>query len=211
LNRLKFAREHVDKPLSFWHKVLWTDESKILSRPNPRRNVYRPDGQALDPKYVTGTHKSGRASIMVWGSMSAAGVGRIHHVDTKMTAKVFIEVLDENLQESVEMLNLPGDWVLMQDNDPKHTAKDSQAFLLTNGVIVLKWPSQSPDLNPIEHLWEHLKRVFSGRGSRNGKQIFEQVKEEWERIPPEVCLTLVNSMPNRLREVIKAKGGHTKY
>lgn len=210
-NRLKFAKEHVDKPLSFWHRVLWSDESKILSRPDPRRKVWRPDGQALKPQFVAGTHKSGQASIMVWGCCSAAGVGRLHHIDTKMNSQTFIEVLEQNLQASRRSLRLPRDWLFMQDNDPKHTSKLTRAWLQSQGVEMLRWPANSPDLNPIEHLWGHLKREFSGPGRVRRREIFARVKEVWDQIPPEVVRRLVDSMPRRLAAVLKARGGHTKY
>ena len=78
-------------------------------------------------------------------------------------------------------------------------------------VKVLKWPSQSLDLNPIENLWEALKRKVSGHNVRNKGQFLEILKETWESISPEIIKTLIGSMPRRLREVIKNKGYATHY
>lgn len=77
----------------------------------------------------------------------------------------------------------------------------------------MEWPAQSPDMNPIEHLWEHLKRKLHKYNDppKGVWELWDRVVEEWNKIPPEVCQKLVESMPRRLEAVVKAKGGHTKY
>ena len=82
-----------------------------------------------------------------------------------------------------------------------------------NGVEVLDWPAQSPDLNPIEHLWFHLKRRLGvyPDAPKSMLELWERVQEEWEKIPKETCLELIRSMPRRVAAVLKAKGGYTKY
>ena len=76
------------------------------------------------------------------------------------------------------------------------------------------WPAQSPDLNPIEHLWGCLKkrRLAEHENSPNGiHELCERVQVEWERIPVEECQKLIESMPRRVQAVLKAKGGYTGY
>jgi hypothetical protein len=75
------------------------------------------------------------------------------------------------------------------------------------------WPAQSPDLNPIEHLWGHLKRRLAEYEvePKGILELWERVQEEWEKIPAEVCQNLIESMPRWMEAVIKAKGGYTKY
>jgi hypothetical protein len=77
----------------------------------------------------------------------------------------------------------------------------------------MDWPAQSPDLNPIEHLWRHLKRKLAEHEiPRKGiLELWDRVEVEWNKIPPEVCQNLIESMPRRIEAVIKAKGGYTKY
>jgi hypothetical protein len=78
---------------------------------------------------------------------------------------------------------------------------------------VLKWPSYSPDLNPIENLWSHLKRELGtyDQPPRGILELWDRVQEKWEEIEPQVCRDLIESMPRRMAAVIKAKGGVTKY
>ena len=82
-----------------------------------------------------------------------------------------------------------------------------------HGFKVLTWPAQSPDLNPIEHLWSHLKRRLGEyeRAPGGVLELWERVEQEWNKIPASVCQGLIESMPRRVEAVLKAKGGHTKY
>jgi hypothetical protein len=75
------------------------------------------------------------------------------------------------------------------------------------------WPAQSPDLNPIEHLWEHIKRRLGEYETPPSGmlELWERVEAEWDRIPAEVCQNLIKRMPRRVEAVVTAKGGHTKY
>ena len=74
--RLAFAKDHLEKPFKFWSRVLWTDETKIeLFGVNDVEYVYRQPNTAFDPKNTLPTVKHGGGSIMLWGAMSAKGVG----------------------------------------------------------------------------------------------------------------------------------------
>ena len=78
-------------------------------------------------------------------------------------------------------------------------------------IHVLEWPSQSPDLNPIENLWQDLKIAVHRHSPSNQTKLELFCKEEWANISVFICALLVKTYHKRLAAVIAAKGGSTKY
>ena len=151
---------------------------------------------------------------MMWGCMTWEGTGQAWKIDGKMDANLYIEILQDDLMETLWQINkTPGEVIFQQDNDPKHTSKKARTWLEDNGFTVMKWPAQSPDLNPIEHLWNHMKRKLSEyeEAPKGIQELWECVQVEWDGIEAEVCQNLIESMPRRVEAVYKAKGGYTKY
>ena len=151
---------------------------------------------------------------MVWGCMGWNGVGKLIEVQGRMDAQQYCEILDDGLLESMEKLEIPlEEAIFQQDNDPKHTSKKAEKWMESNGINVMTQPAQSPDLNPIEHLWSHVKRKLKEyeEPPKGVHELWERLVVEWNAIPAEVCQNLIESMPRRISAVIKAKGGPTKY
>lgn len=209
--RLNFAKKYVNMPKTFWDKVIWSDESKFeLKNEKRRKRVWCEPSQRLKSKNITHTVKHGGGSLMVWGCFSSAGVGRLVKVDSKMTGVHYVNILKENLNSSAEEMGL-GDFIFQQDNDPKHTSKVANNYFSENNIEKLDWPPQSPDLNPIEHLWTILDDKIPMESRTNIPAFWEKMQSEWRVIPENIIKNLSSSMPNRLREVINNKGGATKY
>jgi transposase len=103
--------------------------------------------------------------------------------------------------------------LFQQDNARPHTAHVTMDYLEQNNINVLPWPSKSPDLNPIEHLWDQLdKRVLQRQPlPQTLDQLRQMLQQEWRTIPRNNVRNLIESMPRRCRAVLAARGGHTRY
>ncbi|KAG2469087.1 TCB1 transposase, partial [Polypterus senegalus] len=202
---LEFVKRHLKDSQTMRNKILWSVEAKIeLFGVNARCHVWRKPGNIP-------TVKHGGGSIMLWGCFSEAGTGRLVKIKGKMTAAMYRDILDENLLQSSLDLRLGRQFIFQQDNDPKHTAKISKEWLQDNSLNVLEWPSQSPDFNPIEHLWRDLKIAAHRRFPSNLMELERCCKEEWAKLAKDRCAKLVTSYSKRLEAVIAAKGASTKY
>lgn len=209
--RKEFALEHLNWTSQQWSKILFSDESKfLLFGTDGIRYIRRPIGARYDPKYQLPTVKHGGGNVLVWGCFSRDGVGPLHRINGIMD-QVMYKNICKNIMIPHAKDKMPRGWIYQQDNDPKHTAKSVQEFFKKNKIRVLKWPSQSPDLNPIEHLWEHVDRKMRGIKPTNHADLFDKIKEIWDSIPIDVCINLIDSMPRRCQAVLDNKGYPTKY
>lgn len=213
--RLRFAELYKDWTVDDWKRVVWSDETKINRLGSDGRDwVWKRRGIAIAKQHVKGTVKYGGGSTMIWGCMMAQGIGYACHIDGKMNAEGYTNILNENLMNSLLHYGLNADDIIFQqDNDPKHTSRRAIEWLRNHNIRTLEWPAQSPDLNPIEHLWQHLKQQLA-KYETDPTSIFnlrQRIETEWSKISPKICCNLVESMPRRIAEVLKAKGGYTKY
>jgi hypothetical protein len=198
-----------------WKTVVWSDETKVNRLGSDGRKwAWKRPGEGLSDRLVQGTMKFGGGSVMVWGCMMWEGIGYVVKIDGKMDAELYTRILDDDLLASIDFYDkTPDDIIFQQDGDPKHRSKLAQEWFKNHKITVLPWPAQSPDLNPIEHLWEHLKRRL-GEYEEEPKgilELWERIEKEWEKIPASVCQNLIESMPRRVEAVLRAKGGYTKY
>lgn len=209
--RFDFAKTHLDWTMEDWKKVVWSDETKINRLGSDGRKwAWKKQGEGLSERLVDGTVKFGGGSLMIWGCMLWDGPGFACKIDGKMDGELYIKIMEDELKESLAYYNKQvEDVIFQQDNDPKHTCIKAREYFAKQEYKKMKWPAQSPDLNPIEHLWNHLKRRLAEYETPPGGmlELWERVQVEWDKIGPEVCQNLIESMPRRVRAVWKAKGG----
>ncbi|KAK1801575.1 hypothetical protein P4O66_004535 [Electrophorus voltai] len=177
---LEFVKRHLKDSQTMRNKILWSDETNIeLFGLTAKRHVWRKPGTT---RHLANTVKHAGGSIMLWGCFSAAGTGRLVRVEGKVNAAIYRDILEENLLQSALDIRLERRFIFQQDNDPKHTVKIKK-WLRDHSVNVLEWPSQSPDLNPIEHLWRDLKMAVPRHSPSNLMELERFCKEEWEKLP----------------------------
>lgn len=210
--RVKFAKEHMTKGGGFWDQVIFCDESKFnIFGCDGDRRIYRENGRALDKENLFGTVKHGGGHVVVWGCMAASGVGRLVFVEGNMDKNQYLRILQENLKQSASHLGLRDHFRFYQDNDPKHKSGIVQTWLIWSCPHIIQTPAQSPDLNPIENLWDYLERQIRKRTITGLPSLKIAIQEEWEKIPMSYTRKLVDSMPKRIKMVIDQKGLPTKY
>jgi hypothetical protein len=111
-------------------------------------------------------------------------------------------------------LQMNPELILMQDGAPGHAAAETQEDLHERGIYPIFWPAFSPDLNPIETVWNRMKDYIMRRYPdyhTSYEKLKRAVREAWDAIGAEELLALVREMPARCQAVIDAQGGHTKY
>jgi hypothetical protein len=213
--RLSWCIERQSWSVQQWKTVIWSDESRftLFKNDGPSR-VWRKNGTRYNIENLTPTVKHGGGGVMVWGCFSGKGLGPLVKVDGKMNRLDYIEILDKHLLPFIRSKHHRQRYAFQDDNAPVHTARDVKNWIAQQKVKVLPdWPSQSPDLNPIEHLWHELERRLRKRSVRpkNFHELEGALQEEWERIPSETYINLIESMPRRIEACIKNNGWPTKY
>ena len=204
--RMDFALAHQHWTVEDYKQVLWTDETKINRLGSDGRKwVWKKPGEGLSDRLVQGTVKFGGGNLMFWGCMLWDGVGFGTKIDGRMDADLYVSILDDELQQTLEYYGKnPEDVVFQQDNDPKHKSKKAMEWLENSGMKMMIWPPQSADLNPIEHLWVYLKaRLAEYENAPSSiSELWTRVEEEWNKIPASVCQNLIQSMPQRVAAVL---------
>jgi hypothetical protein len=126
---------------------------------------------------------------------------------------VYQKLLGDHLLPFLDGLG-GGNWIFQQDGAPIHRSKSTIAWLAEHEVEFLEWPALSPDLNPIENLWGILVRIVYENGRRQFdtvQSLKAAIQRAWESIALATLETLIESMPQRVLEVIRGEGVSTRF
>jgi len=208
--RYKFGLQHQSWTVTDWKRVLFSDETKMNRRGSDGKVwTWRRPSEPLKAKHVKQTIKHDD-SVMLWGCFNSTGVGELHVIEGIMNSNIYIRILSDHMIPFSRRL-FQNDFIFQQDNDPKHKAKKVLAYLASRDIVLLDWPSQSPDLNPIENLWHKLKTLVNAEKINKKADLVGGIKRCWESIGGDYCRSLVESMPRRMDELVRNKGQWTHY
>ena len=208
--RLAWCKKYVKKDPGFWQKVIFSDETEIFIRSNALMQRCRrfPWDSPYNRRFIRPTVKH-PLSVMVWGCFSMNYRPDLYFVNGYMNSAGYKEVLDKFInRDAVKNMGL----IFQDDSAPCHRSSLIKTYKTENEIQSLDWPGNSPDLNPIENLWNLMKRKVGRNRIMNSKDLKDKINEAWKSsITPEIIKELIDSMPKRIKQCIKAKGYQTKY
>lgn len=215
-DRLAWAWEHVFWTDEQWDLVLWSDETWVNPGKHTKTWVTRRIGEEdlFHEDCIENRHQR-KIGWMFWGSISGK-YGRHRGlfwekdwetVNAGSYSGIIIPIVQEILSQNPELS-------FQQDNAKGHSAAFTKEVLEAIGITPIFWPANSPDLNPIETVWDLMKDWIQ----RNHPEVHSSyprlrkvVQEAWESITQATIRDLIRTMSDRCIEVILANGGHTKY
>lgn len=223
--RLYYALNHQQEE---WRKVIFCDEVPLYVDQLFQAYVTRPvQSNKLDEKYIQYAYRSGTPCVMCWGCVWVGGRSPLVRFDTSsspgprkgVTAAIYFDQITQGPLFDVwkkVMRNWRGYGrpQIVEDNAPVHVAKAARSRAIEElGMSFLPHPPSSPCLNPIENVWNILKRRLAALRPRPTSQdaIFEAAQRIWDEIPQADIDRLIMGMPRRLEAVIAAEGGYIKY
>ncbi|GFU83183.1 transposable element Tcb1 transposase [Trichonephila clavipes] len=203
--RLQWCQARSMWNVTDWQKVVFSDESRfVLGTDNNRVRVWRHPGERYNSPHTVPRHTARTAGVMVWGPIAYDRRSTLIMMCGTLTGQCYV---DDILRPHVRpFLNgLPGA-IFQQDNAPPHTAKVAQDFL--RHFQTFPWLTCSPDLSPVEHVWDQLKRQMSSCHSVHDLEL--AVQDLWAHLSQDNIRCLINSMPDRVAACITAGGGPTR-
>ncbi|UYV75763.1 kek1 [Cordylochernes scorpioides] len=178
----------------------WSDSRRV--------RVWRRRGERSNPAAIVERPTVRQRGIMVWGAIAYDSRSPLLRIQGTMTAQRYVD----DVLRPVTLPYLQGvpNALYQQDNARPHTARISQQAL--QDVQMLPWPPYSPDLSPIEHVWDIIgRRLHALPQPRSEDELWQMVEREWRAIPQDAIRTLIDSLPRRVAACIAVRGGPTCY
>ena len=200
-----WARAHIHDTFD---NVIWTDETTVQIETH-RRFCYRKEGEKPRPK----PRPKHPVKVHVWAGISRKGATRVCIFEGIMVSSLYCEILRKTLLPFInEKFHPPCVHRLMQDNDPKHTSRETQNFFARQNVNWWRTPPESPDKNPIENLWHELKE-YNRREikPRNKDELIEGILRFWDTVDVRKCCRYINHLKKVLPKAIEVRGEPTGY
>ncbi|GFU74506.1 transposable element Tcb2 transposase [Trichonephila clavipes] len=212
--RSLWCREHRNWRDNEWGRVLFTDESRFsLSRDSHRILIWRERGSRNNPSNIIERDRYGGRGVLVWGGIMLGSRTDLHIVDTGSVNG--IRYCKEILLPFVRIFRgaMGLQFLFMDDNAPCHRTVAAEQLLESEYIERMDWPARSPDLNPIEHVWDFLGRRLAARTLPpvTIRELRLELQDEWAAMPQQLIDTLILSMGRRCETCLAVRGDHIPY
>ncbi|CAK5263733.1 unnamed protein product [Mycena citricolor] len=210
--RMQWAESFLNWTVKDWRRVYFSDESIFcVFGSDGAEWCWRQLNKCLNPRFTKKKVKGGREKVTVWGMITLEGLGRLVHIEGNMDKFLYRDILQDNFLRSLDDLNLDlCGCYFQQDNDPKHTARIVSEWFHENSIDVLPWPATSPDMNIIEHVWDHLDHMVRARRPLplGEKDLWQALQKEWVRMEKVLLQCCTSPCPGGCAHFMRQKGEH---
>ena len=166
--RFDWSHDHLGWTIRTWRRVHWSDESRFLLRPTDgRARVWRQRNTSFQDNHILGTTAFGGGGVTVWGCFSFDCKLDFYVLDGNLTGQKYRDnVLAPCVVPHFYNHALADRPMFMDNNARPHRARIVQHFLQQEAVQTIPWPAMSPDMNPIEHVWDFIGRKINQRNPK---------------------------------------------
>ncbi|GFX64365.1 transposable element Tcb2 transposase [Trichonephila clavipes] len=212
--RSLWCREHRNWRDNEWGRVLFTDESRFsLSSDSHRILISRERRSRNHPSNIIERDRYGGRGVLVWGGIMLGSRTDLHIFDagsvngTRYCNEILLPYV--RLFRGAMGLQL----IFMDDNAPCHRTVASEQLLESEDIERMDWLARSPDLNPIEHVWDFLGRRLAARTLPpvTIRELRLALQDEWAATPQQLIHTLILSMGRRCETCLAVRGDHILY
>jgi len=199
-----------------WHNVIFTDECRV--------NLDGPDGCKRGwvrenwPVMECCRRQQNGGSVLFWMGIHNGNVLGPHIIEGTINSQTYCKLLKDNFLPYYRNLSIKTkkELVYMHDNAPSHCSHMTRSFLQEHGFKndrLMEWPSNSPDLNPIENFFGSLKsHLYSGaKQFTNKNHLTEALRASVKNLNRKYVLSLLDSMDSRISKIFERKGGFLDY
>ena len=211
-NRYEWCKERLHWDVEKWSRVIFSDESnfEVINRKS-KVLIKRHRWEQYQDRFCQPRVQGGGGSIGIWGCISHKGTGVCQVYTGRINQHSYKETLENALLPSKEIMYSPEQaWIFQQDGASAHTAKSVKSWFDEQDITCIPWPSRSPDLNPIENIWSIIDANLVTSKLTSPEELSAELETLWLSITRETCMSLVESMPRRVKACYSAKGGFFK-
>ncbi|GFS61081.1 transposable element Tcb1 transposase [Trichonephila clavipes] len=211
--RLTRSREHALWTPQQWSCVMFSDESRFSLQSDSRQTfIWRATGTRYHQENTIERNRYGGAGWLVCGGIILGSRTDLHVQSVTMTGHINRDVI---MEKHVRLFRgvMGAEFMFMDDNARPHRANIVDECLQSEDIIRMDWPAYSPDLNPIEHVWDMLGRRIAACQPPPTclPELRWALLNEWCNILQDQIDNLILSMPGRCKACIASFGRHTPY